>query len=44
MSEIPHPAAEHVSYGLMGRFERYGEAFSPDNPVVDIYVPVKTKS
>ncbi len=22
-------------------FERYGEAFSPENPVVDIYVPVK---
>ena len=25
-------------------FERYGEAFSPDNPVVEIYVPVKQKS
>jgi AraC family transcriptional regulator len=24
-------------------FERYGEAFSPENPVVDIYVPVKKK-
>jgi AraC family transcriptional regulator len=110
MAEIPHPAAEHASYGLMGRFdpatgmfdymagnlvtqvdqlpasmsrwdiaastyavlettmtgigetmdylqrtwlpaseydpsdapsfERYGEAFSPDNPVLEIYVPV----
>jgi AraC family transcriptional regulator len=114
MGEIPHQAAEHVSYGLMGRFdpatgmfdymagnpvtqvnqlpvgmsrwdlaantyavlettlsgigetmnylyqtwlpasnyypvdapsfERYGEAFSPANPVVEIYVPVKQKS
>jgi AraC family transcriptional regulator len=24
-------------------FERYGEAFSPDNPVVEIYVPIKQK-
>ena len=24
-------------------FERYGEAFSPDNPVVEIYVPVTKK-
>ena len=24
-------------------FERYGEAFSAENPVVDIYVPVKKK-
>ena len=24
-------------------FERYGEAFSPGNPVIDIYVPVKKK-
>ena len=24
-------------------FERYGEAFSPENPVVDIYVPVNKK-
>lgn len=24
-------------------FERYGEAFSPENPVVEIYVPVKKK-
>ena len=24
-------------------FERYGKAFSPENPVVDIYVPVKKK-
>jgi AraC family transcriptional regulator len=114
MGEIPHQAAEHVSYGLMGRFdqatgmfdymagnpvtqvdqlpagmthwnlfantyavlettlsgigetmnylhttwlpasdyqpidapsfERYGEDFSPDNPVVEIYVPIKQKS
>ena len=114
MGEIPHPATERVSYGLMGRFdqatgmfdymagnpvtqvdqlpagmsrwdiaantyavlettldkigetmnylhhtwlpssdyypvdapsfERYGEVFSPDNPVVEIYVPVKKKS
>lgn len=114
MGEVPHPADERVSYGLMGRFdqatgmfdymagnpvtqvdqlpagmsrwdiaantyarlettlpkigeamnylhttwlpssnyypvdapsfERYGEAFSPDNPIVEIYVPVKQKS
>ena len=113
MGEIPQPAAERVSYGLMGRFdqatgmfdymagnpvtrvdqlpagmsrwdisahtyavlettlprigeamdyvyqpwlpssdyqavdapsfERYGEAFSPENPVLDIYVPVQKK-
>ena len=24
-------------------FERYSEAFSPENPVIDIYVPVKKK-
>ncbi len=24
-------------------FERYGEAFSPDNPVLEIYVPLKKK-
>jgi AraC family transcriptional regulator len=24
-------------------FERYGEAFSPDNPVVEIYVPITKK-
>ena len=113
MGEIPHPATERVSYGLMGRFdqatgmfdymagnpvtqvdqlpagmsrwdisthtyavlettlpkigeamdyvyrtwlpasgyqavdapsfERYGEAFSPENPVLDIYVPMQKK-
>lgn len=113
MDEIPHPAHEHISYGIMGRFdqatgmfdylagnpvtqvdrlpdgmsswdlaantyavlettltkigetmnylyqtwlptsdyypvdapsfERYGEAFSPDNPVLEIYVPVHKK-
>jgi AraC family transcriptional regulator len=24
-------------------FERYGEAFSPDNPVIEVYVPVQKK-
>jgi AraC family transcriptional regulator len=24
-------------------FERYGEAFSPENPVLEIYIPVKKK-
>ena len=113
MGEIPHPAVERVSYGLMGRFdqatgmfdymagnpvtqvdqlpagmsrwdltantyavlettltkigetmdylyrtwlsasdyypvdapsfERYGEAFSPENPILEVYVPVQKK-
>jgi predicted transcriptional regulator YdeE len=35
------PSIQHNSGPLL---ERYGETFSPDNPVLSIYIPVQKKT
>jgi AraC family transcriptional regulator len=36
------PASEY-QHGSGPLLERYGETFSPDNPAVDIYIPIREK-